>query len=237
MRSLVLAVDVKEPALGAVIGDILSLALGVAISPMPIIAVILMLLAARAGVASVGFLAGWVAGIVVAATVVTILAQVAGLSTGGGGSAASAVIKIILGALLLLLAVKQGRGRPHGGSEPALPKWLAVIDSVTPAKATGLGFALAAINPKNALMILGAGVAIGSAKLPVGQTVVVIAIFTIIAASTVAAPVILYRVKQARAQVTLQSMKTWLIANNATVMIVLFAVIGFVLIGKGIGGF
>ena len=42
------------------------LALGVAISPIPIIATILMLLAPQARGTSVGFLLGWVLGIVVA---------------------------------------------------------------------------------------------------------------------------------------------------------------------------
>ena len=48
--------------MGGVIGDLLPTALGVAISPVPIIAVILMLLAPRAKAASVGFLLGWVSG-------------------------------------------------------------------------------------------------------------------------------------------------------------------------------
>jgi hypothetical protein len=69
-----------------VIGEILPLAIGVAISPVPIIAVILMLLAHRAGATAAGFLVGWVAGIVVVATVVTIVAAGSGLSEGGGGS-------------------------------------------------------------------------------------------------------------------------------------------------------
>ena len=47
--------------MGTVIGDLLPLALGVAISPVPIIAVILMLLSPRAGAASLGFAVGWLA--------------------------------------------------------------------------------------------------------------------------------------------------------------------------------
>ena len=50
----------------AVIGAILPLALGIAISPIPIIAAILMLLSPKARGTSVGFLLGWVLGIVVA---------------------------------------------------------------------------------------------------------------------------------------------------------------------------
>ncbi|MGH3502089.1 MAG: hypothetical protein ACRDQA_14575 [Nocardioidaceae bacterium] len=45
--------------MGAVIGDVLPLAIGVAISPIPIIAVILMLLSRQASRTSTGFLLGW----------------------------------------------------------------------------------------------------------------------------------------------------------------------------------
>ena len=62
--------------MGSVIGDILPLALGIAISPIPIIAAILMLLSPKARGTSVGFLLGWVLGIVVAVVVFTLLASV-----------------------------------------------------------------------------------------------------------------------------------------------------------------
>ena len=48
-----------EVAMGGVIGEVLPLAVGVAISPLPIITVVLMLLAPHAGGASAGLLAGW----------------------------------------------------------------------------------------------------------------------------------------------------------------------------------
>ena len=44
--------------MGSVIGEILPLAVGIAISPIPIIAVILMLLSPHAKGASVGFMIG-----------------------------------------------------------------------------------------------------------------------------------------------------------------------------------
>ena len=220
--------------MGSVVGDVLPLAVGVAISPMPIIAVILMLLASRAGATSAGFLAGWVAGIAVTAIVVTIIANTIGLSKSGGGSTAGGVVKIVLGAVIVLFGVKQWRGRPQEGSEPALPKWLAAVKSFTPAKATGLGLALA-VNPKNLLLILSAGVVIGTAGLPVGQVVATIVVFTIIAAISVAAPVVGYRFAQAKARVWLGGLEKWLTANNTTVTMTLLFLIGVVLIGKGIG--
>jgi hypothetical protein len=36
--------------------------------------------------------------------------------------------KIVVGALFLQLAVRQWRGRPAAGAEPAMPKWMRSID-------------------------------------------------------------------------------------------------------------
>ena len=90
--------------MGQVIGDLLPLAVGVAISPIPIIAVILMLLAPKAGGTSAGFLVGWVVGIVVATTLFLLLAGTLDLGSSGEPSAAASWVKLVLGALLLLLA-------------------------------------------------------------------------------------------------------------------------------------
>jgi Sap, sulfolipid-1-addressing protein len=128
--------------MGAVIGDLLPLAVGVAISPIPIIAIILMLLAPKAGRASTGFGFGWLLGIVVVTTLVLLVAGgTAGAST-GGPSAGVSWVKLVLGLLLLGVGVKQWRDRPKPGDETPLPKWMAAIDKVTPVRATALGFAL-----------------------------------------------------------------------------------------------
>ena len=57
-----------------------------------------------------------------------------------------------------------------------------------------------------------------------------------LAASTVAAPVIAYLIAPDSMAGPLKRMREWLAANNATVMAVLLLVIGVVLIGRGIGG-
>ena len=66
--------------------NILPLALGVAISPIPIIAVILMLLSPKARINGLAFLLGWVVGLAVVGIVVTVVSGNAGLGSGGGGS-------------------------------------------------------------------------------------------------------------------------------------------------------
>lgn len=223
--------------MGAVIGDLLPLAVGIAISPIPIIAAILMLLSPKARSTSVGFLGGWVLGIAVAATVFTLLSSVLPEDDADAAKPVTAVIQLVLGAGLLFLALRQWRSRPAPGEEPPLPKWMSGIDAMTAGRAFGLGFLLAAVNPKNLLLGAGAGVAIGSAGLDAGAIVVVLLVFTVIAAASVALPVIAYLVASDRMAAPLERLRGWLVHNNATVMAVLLLVIGVVLIGKGIGNF
>ena len=75
--------------MGNVIGDILPLAIGVAISPVPIIAVILMLFSARARTNGPAFLAGWIAGLAVVGAVVLALSDSGDLSGDSGPSTAA----------------------------------------------------------------------------------------------------------------------------------------------------
>ena len=222
--------------MGAVIGDLLPLGLSVAISPIPIVAVILMLLSGQAARTSTGFLGGWVAGIVVVTVVVLVLVGQAGNTSAGQPSTVSSVLKLVFGVLALALAVRQWRERPKPGQAAELPKWMSTIDSFTFAKALGLGFALSAVNPKNLLMCLAAGTTIGAAHLSGGGDVVAVAVFTLIGASTVAIPVIGYLTARSKMAGPLESLRDWLTQNNATVMAVLLAVIGVVLLGKGISG-
>lgn len=219
--------------MGAVIGNLLPLAVGVAVSPIPIIAAILMLLSQRAGSVSSGFAVGWTLGIIVATVIFVLLSSVLQQSDADSSSVISWT-KIALGVLLLAFGVKAWRGRD---AEHATPKWMQAIDNMTAAKALGLGFALSAINPKNLMMCIAAGISIGSALLPVGQIAVAVAVFTVIAASTVCVPVIGYLLAADRLRGPLSELKVWLQDNNDAVMSVLVLVIGVVLIGKGIGGF
>lgn len=223
--------------MGSVIGDILPLALGIAISPIPIIAAILMLLSPQARSTSIGFLIGWVLGIIVAIGLFTALASVLPEKDPDASQPIAAVIKILLGAGLLFLAIKQWRGRPKAGTEPALPQWMSAIDTMTAVKAGGLGFLLSAVNPKNLLMAAGAGVIIGSASLNGGEITLSIVVFVLIAAASVAIPVIAYLLAADKMASPLESLRVWLVHNNATVMAVLLLVIGVVMIGKGIASF
>ena len=176
-------------------------------------------------------------GIAGALTVVIVASASIGTGTNGTQSNGTSTTKVILGALLLLLALRNWRKRPAPGQPATLPKWLEAIEGISPIKAGGLGIALSALNPKNLILIIGGGLAIAGAPASSGNKVIAAIIFVAIAACTVIAPIVAYRILGQRAQSVLESLDTWLRTNNAVVMAVLLGVIGVDLIGKGVGGF
>jgi hypothetical protein len=222
---------------GQAIGESITFAVGVAISPIPIIAIILMLLSKKAGANSLAFAAAWVVGVAGALVVVVVVSGAIGTTTGGGPSQGTSTVKLVLGAALLLMALRRWRGRPAPGESAPLPKWLQAIEAITPVKSAGLGVVLSAVNPKNLLLIVGGGLAIAGAPTTAGGKTVAAIVFVVLAVSSVVVPVVLYHALGARGERMLESLNQWLQANNATVMAVLLLVIGVVLVGKGLGGF
>jgi uncharacterized membrane protein YidH (DUF202 family) len=195
-----------------------------------------MLLSPRATGTSLGFLVGWVAGVAVVVTVVTLLVDPVQSDDSSEPSTTVAVVELVLGAAAVALAVKQWRGRPAKGQAGTLPGWMSAIDKMPSVRALGLAAVLAGVNPKNLTLCLAGAATIGSAGLSGGQTAVAIVVFVAIASSTVAVPVLGYLVARDRMAGPLDGLRDWLTDNNATVMSVLLLVIGVVILGKGIAG-
>lgn len=218
--------------MGEAIGTTLGYAVGIAISPIPIAAVILMLFSGRARVNSVSFMVAWVVGIALVTTVVLLIPGLA--ADDSEPSSTTGWIKLGLGALLLVAGIRQWRSRPGPDDEPPTPGWMARIDELRPGAAFGLGFVLSALNPKNLLLAAAAGASIGALSLAAGEAVGAVVVFTAIAAVTVTVPVVGYLIAGRRLDAILDRTKAWLIGNNAAVMAVLFIVFGANLMGDAI---
>lgn len=221
--------------LGGAIGDLLPSALGVAISPVPIIAAVLMLMSTQAKRTAPAFAAGWVLGLVVVGVIVLLVANPADVSGGGSGSTASGWIKIALGLLFVAMAVGQWRKRPAPGEQAALPSWTAAVDKMPPPRAAAIGAALAALNPKNLALTLAGTLSIAQAGLSTGDSAVALGVFVLVGSLTVAGPVIGYLLMRERVEAPLLRAKDWLARENATVMFVVLLVLGVVIAGKGLG--
>jgi len=93
---------------------------------------------------------------------------------------------------------------------------------------------LAAVNPKNLVLIVGAATGVAQLGVPTSDAVAALVVFVVVGSLSVAAPVCYYLLGGERAKATLDGAKSWLVLNNATVMTVLFVVFGVVLISNGL---
>jgi threonine/homoserine/homoserine lactone efflux protein len=222
--------------MGKAISEVLPFAIGVAISPVPIIAVILVLFSARARINGPVFAIGWVVGVAVVSTVVYLVADAGDVSTSGGASDTSYWIKLVVGLLLVWFAVRDWRKRPAPGETPETPKWMSAIDTLTPAKAGGLGVLLSTANPKNLALSLGAGSSLAQAGALGGEATVGLIVFVVVASLTIAVPIVFSLSGGERAAHVLDGWRVWLAAHNTAVMAVLFIVFGAVLFSEGLRG-
>jgi len=222
--------------MGEAIGQSLPLAIGVALSPVPIIAVVLMLTTSRARANGPAFVLGWLLGLGVVGAMVLALAGPGEASESGQPATWVSWVLLLLGVLLLLVAARQFRGRPREGEEAPLPKWMGAIERFKAGAALGGGAALAGANPKNLLLAIGGAAAIAQTGIAGGQQVIAYAVFAVIGTLGVAAPVVIYFAMGRRSAEVLGRLKDWMGHNNAVIMSVLCLVIGMKLIGDAISG-
>lgn len=219
------------------IGQALPFAVGIALSPIPIIGVVLMLGTPRARSNSLAFLVGWIAGLAAVGTVVLLISGGADASEGGAPADWVNVLKIALGLLLLGTAAKQWRSRPRAGEESSLPGWMTAVDHFRAPRAAGLGVLLSAVNPKNLILIVGAAAAISQTGIASGDQALALAAFVVIATLGPVVPVAIYLTMGERSKRLLEELRTWMAHNNAAIMAVICLVIAAKLIGDGISGF
>ncbi len=219
--------------MGSAIGAVLPLALGVALSPIPIIAVVLMLATPRGGVNGSSFLLGWLVGLSVVGTIVLLVSGEADGSDGSAPATWVGVVSLLLGVALIVLAGLQWRRRPRGGTV-ALPGWMASIDRFGPVKSAGLGLALSAANPKNLLITVGAAAAIAQTGVSAGGQAVALGLFVLLGTVGPGVPLAIYLGLGARSQRVLERLRGWMAAHNTAIMCVLLVVIGLKLLGDGI---
>ncbi len=221
--------------LSQAIGGLLPLAIGVALSPIPIVAVILMLATPRARVNGAAFAAGWVVGLVVVSVIVLVVAGGADDPNSSSSDTVN-VVKLVLGIVFLLMAIRRWRGRPQHGDVPEMPKWMAAIDRFTPARSFVLGAGLSGVNPKNLALTLAAAASIAQAGLSTGESAIAVAVFVVLGSLTVAGPVVLFLFGGERATAPLASIKEFMSGHNAVIMMVVLLVFGAKLVGDGWAG-
>lgn len=206
--------------------DLLPLAVGMLISPLPLVAIIAIILAPRGRTAAPVYAAVFIA---VSLAFVMVGALTSAGSASGSPSATAKTVSFFLAIVLALgfaaLAVASWSSRPRHGQPPQTPAWLAALDAVTPAKAAALGSIMAVTNTKNIPLALKGGALIGEAHLPLLAAgglcigLVVAGTLPLLVTAAVATS------RSAVVTQALERVKSEMIAHNAMIMTVLFAVL------------
>jgi hypothetical protein len=215
------------------IGHILPISVAVALSSVPIMATVILLLAPNRARSALPFLIGWVIGLALVVTVCTLGAQAIPASRSPRRpDTVIGSLELVIGLGLLIVAfVSWRRGRHQ--AETSLPKWLTSVGSLKPWPAFGLAL-LMNIRPKALLLAVAAALAIRAETISPGQSAVVILVYTVIAATTVAVPIIATLSAPARMAPRLIEARDWLTHNGSAVTSLVLAVIATVIIGSGL---
>ena len=217
------------------IGDFLPAAVAVALSPIPIVAIVLVLGGPRARRSGPAFAVGWVAGLTIVSVLVVL---VAGVASDPGSDTATGVSWLMagIGVVFLVMAARQWQKRPERGESPEMPSWMASINAAAPSRAAVLGLALSAANPKNLALTLAASAAIANAELGRADTSIAILTFVVIGSISVVGAVLFYLAAPTRAARPLAAIEQFMADNNATIMAVILLLLGAKLLGDALAG-
>ncbi|MCA1008706.1 GAP family protein [Rhodococcus hoagii] len=205
--------------------QLIPIALGMIVSPIPIAALIAILLSARAKANAFAFTATAVAA---SAVIVGVVAATTKTSAADAGSAAhptQLIFATVFGLAFLVLAALSWRGRPRNGAPAAMPSWMAQIDTMKPGRAAVLSLLLTVPNAKNLPLELKAGALIAEGHLPLAHAAALIAGFAVLGGLGLIALAVLAAVPSKRVTAALGVVKEELIRHNAAIMTVLFVLL------------
>jgi hypothetical protein len=222
--------------MGAAIGDVLPLALTIAIVPVSIISLILLLLTRRARANAIAFTSGRVLGLTVVAGLALSVAAGQSIAADPGSSPVASFVKVGLGIVLVLSGLRRWRRHRKGGGAPGLPGWMQRLDEATPVLSLGAGFLISTLEPLTLAFTVDAGLSIAQADLSFVSSLVVLAVFVLVATVTNTALLLIYVVGASRAEPKLASVRGWIHANHERLSTVLVFVLGAILIGRGVPG-
>lgn len=218
-----------------VVGAVLPQAMGIALSPVPMVCIVLVLLANRPIRSGLSFVAGWSVALAIATGVVITLTDVVAEDGTEAARDGVDIVQLAVGVLFAVLAVRYWRKRPPPGGPPPRP---AIVDKIATLSApalvlTGAGAALA--NLKNLPLVVGAGSQIGGSALTSSQQLGAAVIFVIAASLTVLVPLLVVVAAGAqRSASTLTALEAWLITNLNTILVVLLTLLSTVMLGQGL---
>lgn len=219
-------------------------ALGVAVSPTPVILVILMLFGTRGRWNALGFLIGWIVGLFLLGAIIFALVTAGVFILSKNMGIVRPGVLVIAGAGLIYLAYLEWTKPVDPSPDLEGPKWLGTADRLlarssghlTPLRAFALAIVMSAVSPKNITLMLAAMLALTQADLSPQGMAIFFVLFVSISSLTIGVPVGYAWIKGDNAEQALTEWKQRIIANSSRAFAILIAIIGIVILINGLSG-
>lgn len=219
--------------MGSVIANLLPLIAGSAIVPVWIIMVILIL----GGAGGRGKAFAFVAGLTTVRLVQGVLFGLVfnNTDTSGGENDArtiTAVLLLVVAILMLITAARQFLADDDPDAPP--PKWMKLLDSLTPVRAFAMGAGLILIAAKHWVFMFGALSTIREGDLSRTESIVAFLFFVIGAELLLILPVVYAVIAPDSSTATLGSVSDWLERHNRPIVIAVSLVFGLFFLWKSL---
>lgn len=215
--------------------EILLLALGVTVSPIPMAAVILVMMSNRGVSNGVGFVVGWIGAMLFLAGGGGMLLQEIGQPGQGEPGTGMSVFRVGFGVFLLSISARCWlRRNPKGVTRP-VPGWMRMLDEFGALRSFLLGVLLLIGNVKNLPLTLEAASALSRIENEVFFAMMLM-VFTVVSSVGIFGPVIAAWLGGERADRQLKRLRQWLQDHNAIILFVIFLLLGSRALVRGLAG-
>ncbi|PRY02336.1 GAP family protein [Allonocardiopsis opalescens] len=218
------------------IAELLPFTFGLIASPLPAVAVIVLLMA-RDGLVRAGvFILSWV---VVAFVIAWAVSLITGDSVRSGGVPPdwTGWLRVLIGTAMLVfagLAVHRHITRePDAPRRP--PRWLSAAETMDTLDVIGLAVALSVLNPTTVPLLLGAGAAIGDLGLGTAANAGAALVFAVVGAAGLLLALGAAVGSGEHGRRGLERARAWLLDHDDVVSVTMLFVFGGLILARGLG--
>lgn len=208
--------------------------IGSAVVPLQVMMIILLLNSPRQGLVKAICLVAGMTAIRLMQGVIFGLILSPSPGESGGKSPVVSTLLLVLGILLLITAYKQWRSEDDPDGPP--PKWMVMLDTLTPLKAFGMGASLVLISGKFWVFTLSAIGVIEEAQLGQPSSTVAFLFFILLAQSLLLLAIIVRATIPGQSKSILEAISAWLTRYNRPIVIVVSLVFGLLFFVQGASG-
>jgi hypothetical protein len=219
------------------VGDVLVLAVGIAVSPVAIGLSLVLLMSSNGRLKTAAFGIGWATCIGVVASIAYLTATAAEVDDEAAVDDGIDLLQIAFGVLFLGVAFKAWTSRLRPGEVRAEPKFFARVDGWSVPGALLGGLAAGVVNVKTIPLAISGGLQLAQAPVDGTAAIGAVAVFVLVATGGVLVLLVATSfVRAERRTAVLTNGRTWLVANMSTIIIVVSLVLGAQMIGNGLSG-